>query len=57
MDGLPIPIADFERAQKNSPRFARTSTTSIMAIAFPPISWIVPGYVAEGLDILAGRQP
>lgn len=56
MDGLPIPIADFERAQKNVPRFARTSTTSIMAIAFPPIRWIVPGYVAEGLGILAGRQ-
>jgi RecA-family ATPase len=27
-----------------------------MATAFPPIRWIVPGYVAEGLGILAGRQ-
>ncbi|AMS42474.1 AAA family ATPase [Aminobacter aminovorans] len=56
MDGAPIPIAEFERSQKNAPRFARTSTTSIMAIAFPPIRWIVPGYVSEGLGILAGRQ-
>jgi RecA-family ATPase len=27
-----------------------------MAITFPPIRWIVPGYVSEGLSILAGRQ-
>ena len=29
---------------------------TIMATVFPPIRWIVPGYVAEGLSILAGRQ-
>ncbi|CAN7722102.1 AAA family ATPase [Aminobacter sp. LjRoot7] len=56
MDGVPIPIAQFERSQKNAQRFVRTSTTSIMAITFPPIRWIVPGYVSEGLGILAGRQ-
>ena len=27
-----------------------------MATVFPPIRWIVPGYIAEGLAILAGRQ-
>lgn len=56
MDGAPIPIAEFDRGQKKAARFARTNTTSIMAISFPPIEWIVPGYVAEGLGILAGRQ-
>ena len=55
MDGNLVPIADFERQKKTS-RFARTNTTSIMAISFPPIRWIVPGYFAEGLGILAGRQ-
>jgi hypothetical protein len=56
MDMTPIPIEDFERAQKARPRFTRTSTTAIMAVDFPPIRWIVPGYVTEGLGILAGRQ-
>lgn len=56
MDGPPIPIADYERGQRKGPRFSRTSTTTIMAISFPPIRWVVPGYVAEGLSILAGRQ-
>ncbi|RVC57684.1 AAA family ATPase [Mesorhizobium sp.] len=36
--------------------FRRTSTAAIMGTAFPPIRWIVPGYLAEGLAILAGRQ-
>ena len=27
-----------------------------MATVFPPIGWIVEGYVAEGLSVLAGRQ-
>jgi RecA-family ATPase len=53
---VPIPVADFERNQRNVPVFARTNTTTIMATVFPPIGWIVEGYVAEGLSILAGRQ-
>ena len=34
----------------------RTNTNIIMATEFPPIRWVVPGYVPEGLSILAGRQ-
>jgi AAA domain len=33
-----------------------TSTTAIMATVFAPLRWTVPGYVPEGLSILAGRQ-
>lgn len=50
------PIADHERRRRHEPRFRPTSTTALMAMEFPPIRWIVPGYVAEGLSILAGRQ-
>ena len=56
MEIAPIPIADFERAQRKAPVFARTTTTALMATVFPPIGWIVEGYVAEGLSVLAGRQ-
>jgi RecA-family ATPase len=36
--------------------FERTSTSTIMGTNFPPIRWAVPGYVVEGLSLLAGRQ-
>ena len=36
--------------------FFRTSTDTIMGAAGAPMRWIVPGYVGEGLTILAGRQ-
>ena len=39
---MPIPLA--ERAAKRRPPMpARTSTNVIMATAFEPIRWIVPG--------------
>ncbi len=50
----PIPLA--ERAAKRRPMPARTSTNVIMATAFEPIRWIVPGYLPEGFSVLAGRQ-
>jgi hypothetical protein len=37
-------------------KFKRTSTNDIMAREFEPIKWVVPGYVSEGLVVLAGRQ-
>lgn len=37
-------------------RFATQSTTSIMQTPFAPLRWTVPGYVPEGLTLLAGRQ-
>lgn len=56
MDMAPIPEAEYERRQGKAARFSRVSTDIIMATSFPPIRWVVPGYVAEGLAILAGRQ-
>jgi len=52
----PIPIADFERQKTKTPRFVVTNTNTIMATQFPPIQWVVPDYLPEGLSILAGRQ-
>jgi RecA-family ATPase len=37
-------------------RFKRTSTNVIMATAFEPIKWVVPGYISEGFLVLGGRQ-
>jgi hypothetical protein len=37
-------------------RFKRTNTNAIMATEFPPIKWVIPGYVSEGFIVLAGRQ-
>jgi hypothetical protein len=56
MDLTPVPIEEFDCAPRRQVTFKRTSTTTIMAIEFPPIRWIVAGYVPEGLSILAGRQ-
>jgi len=36
--------------------FRRTNTNVIMATAFEPIKWVVPGYISEGFLVLAGRQ-
>ncbi|ANT53270.1 AAA family ATPase [Mesorhizobium amorphae] len=52
----PVPIADYEREQTKAKRLVRTNTTILMATLFPPIRWVVTGYVPEGLAILAGRQ-
>ena len=56
MDAIPIPAAEFERQKAKTLRFVRTNTRTIMATHYPPIQWIVEGYVPEGLSILAGRQ-
>jgi hypothetical protein len=37
-------------------KFERTSTTTIMSTKYPPIKWVIPGYVSEGFVVLAGRQ-
>lgn len=36
--------------------FATTCFNTIMATNFEPLRWTIPGYVPEGLSILAGRQ-
>lgn len=56
MTMAPVPLAEFERQQKKSVKFKRTNSDILMSIDFPPIRWIVEGYVSEGLAILAGRQ-
>ncbi|WP_192182209.1 AAA family ATPase [Mesorhizobium amorphae] len=45
-----------EAGRKRPSRFQRTNTTTIMATVYPAIRWIVPGYISEGLSVLAGRQ-
>ncbi|KPL55474.1 hypothetical protein ABB55_27235 [Prosthecomicrobium hirschii] len=54
-----IPIRPNEGSTgKMKPRkkFARRRTGLIMATDFPEIKWAIPGYLPEGLSILAGRQ-
>ncbi|MGE9007155.1 AAA family ATPase [Leptospira interrogans] len=36
--------------------FRRTNTNDLMAKSFPPVNWVVPGYISEGFLVLAGRQ-
>ena len=54
MDGPVIPISAFE--PRSRVRLTRTNTTALMSKEFPPIKWVVPDYVPEGLSVLAGRQ-
>ena len=56
MEVGPIPVDDFESRVKRKARFERTSTTKILATEYQPLSWVVRGYVCEGLVILAGRR-
>ena len=59
-EGLSVVHFDPNKPQasrgKPPPRFVRTNTNVIMATVFDPIRWTVPGYLAEGLSVLAGRQ-
>src|SRR5437763_13019762 len=36
--------------------FVTVGTNSIMNTKFEPLRWTIPGYVPEGLTLLAGRQ-
>jgi RecA-family ATPase len=40
----------------DQPDFKRTGTNDLMAVSFPPLKAIVPGYLYGGFTILAGRQ-
>jgi hypothetical protein len=55
-DTSPIPVTEYERRHRTTPRFVRTNTNTIMETYYPPIRWVVENYVPEGLSILAGRQ-
>jgi hypothetical protein len=62
MDRNVLPIETYERSRANkepcapTSTFVTTSTTALMATEFPPVQWVIPDYIAEGLVILAGRQ-
>lgn len=45
-----------QEPQKPPPTFHRTGTNQIMVTVYPPIMWIVDGYLPEGFSVLAGRQ-
>lgn len=53
-----ISIEDYERGRKAKPtkRFNITTADTILETDYPPMQEVVPGYVAEGLNLLAGRQ-
>ena len=38
------------------PTPTRTTTAAILASSAPPVRWVIPDYVGEGLTILAGRR-
>jgi RecA-family ATPase len=38
------------------PTPTRTATAELLASSAPPVRWVIPDYIGEGLTILAGRQ-
>lgn len=52
-----IPVEEIMRPrEKAAPRFDRFNTNDLMTAVFPPIQWVIPGYLPEGFSVLAGRQ-
>jgi hypothetical protein len=54
-DFIPVEEAIKPRG-KAALRFERFNTNDLMTAVFPPIQWVVPGYLPEGFSVLAGRQ-
>ncbi len=48
---LPIPKPANDNRKVGDP----IDGESLLAMEFPPVDWVVPGYITEGLTILAGR--
>lgn len=48
--------ANDNQPAQNPTGFARVSTEDLMQKAFAPVQWVIPGYVPEGLVLLAGKQ-
>ena len=42
-------------ALQHIPTPTRTTTADLLASSAPPVRWVIPDYVGEGLTILAGR--
>ncbi|WP_137391676.1 AAA family ATPase [Rhodoligotrophos defluvii] len=49
-----VPL-DSARAKKAKPTFAGYTAHELQRKSFPPLRYVVPGYIVEGLTILAGR--
>jgi hypothetical protein len=50
----PVPIEKF-RHRKPDPKSFGFTAADLGTMSFPPIRWIVPGYIPEGCTLLAGR--
>lgn len=48
------PFKPIEPANDNAP-FTAIDAETLLGLDFPPVEYVVPGYIAEGLTILAGR--
>jgi AAA domain len=53
---IPPNSAEPVKATKPKKHFKLIKTNDLMAKDFPSIQWAIPGFVPEGLSILAGRQ-
>jgi hypothetical protein len=53
-----VELAARDKEERRPPTrgFATKNSNTIMETEFEPLRWTVPGYVPEGLSILAGRQ-
>ncbi len=52
----PVPEADYERNKTSHPVLMTRSFQNIIETDYPPMRWVVPGYLPEGFSVLAGRQ-
>lgn len=54
IDPDPIPFGKFTKNKARNEDFGFTAQ-DLGSMDFPPIKWIVPGYIPEGCSLLAGR--
>ena len=50
------PDGHHPRAFSYIPTPIRTTTADLLASSAPPVRWVIPDYIGEGLTILAGRR-
>ena len=50
-----IPLAAYEKKTKEKARPQLISARELCKLEFPPIRYVVPGYIAEGLTLFAGK--
>lgn len=52
---LPPRPGAVRQATSKPPRLSQVTAADLQHMTFPPVSYVVPGYVAEGLTLLAGK--